>query len=74
MCMRSRFVAIVLGGMALAAVSAGSSPGVPARDAHGVLTGDVKIVLYVQDVRKAVEFYTEVLGFTFHPDNGSSEP
>ena len=66
MCMRSRFVAVVLGGLALAAVSAGSSPGVPARDAHGVFTGDVKIVFYVHDVRKAVEFYTKALGFKFH--------
>ncbi len=66
MCMRSRFRAVVLGAVTLAGVSAGSSPEVPAKNAHGVFTGEVKIVFYVQDVRKAVEFYTEALGFKFH--------
>jgi len=36
------------------------------KDAHGVFTGDVKLVFYVQDVRQAATFYTDALGFTFH--------
>jgi len=36
------------------------------RDAHGVFTGDVKVVFYVKDVRAAAVFYKDVLGFTFH--------
>lgn|GEM_PF-2452808 len=36
------------------------------RTAHGGFVGDVKLVFYVNDVRKSVEYYTNVLGFTFH--------
>ena len=35
------------------------------RAAHGGLVGDVKLVFYVSDVRKSVDYYTDVLGFTF---------
>ncbi|MHC4697884.1 MAG: VOC family protein [Planctomycetota bacterium] len=39
----------------------------PARRAlHGVFTGDAKVVFYVSDVLKSVEFYRGALGFTFH--------
>jgi len=55
-----------LGCLALIALL-GSSSGDTKRDedAHGVFTGDVKLVFYVKDVRQAVTFYTDVLGFTF---------
>jgi predicted enzyme related to lactoylglutathione lyase len=36
-----------------------------ARSAHGVFTGDVKSVLYVEDVEKSVPFFRDVLGFGF---------
>ena len=39
---------------------------VEAKDEHGVFTGDVKLVLYVADVRRSVEFYEGALGFKFH--------
>lgn len=39
-------------------------------------TGEVKLVFYVSDVKKAVAFYRDVLGFTFHHyhdyDSGAS--
>jgi len=35
------------------------------KDSHGQFTGEVKVVFYVSDVRKAVEFYTDALGFKF---------
>jgi len=39
---------------------------VGAKEDHGVFTGDVKLVLYVRDVKRSVEFYRDSLGFTFH--------
>lgn len=36
------------------------------RSQHGIFTGDVKLVLYVRDVRKSVDFYRGALGFEFH--------
>ena len=43
-----------------------SKSATPSRDEHGGFTGEVKLVFYVQDVRRAVEFYRGPLGFTFH--------
>lgn len=37
-----------------------------ARQSHGQLTGDIKLVFYVSDVRKSVEFFTGALGLQFH--------
>lgn len=62
----TKIVAAFLVGMGLCALTARSSTKSPARDDHGVFTGDVKVVFYVQNVRRAVEFYTGALGFTFH--------
>ena len=36
------------------------------RTAHGGLVGDVKLVFYVSDVRKSVDYYSDVLGLPFH--------
>lgn len=36
------------------------------KSAHGVFTGEVKLVFYVSDVRRAVKFYSDALGFEFH--------
>ena len=33
---------------------------------HGAFTGEVKLVFYVKDVRKASAFYADALGFSFH--------
>jgi len=33
------------------------------RDGHGNFTGQVKLVVYVTDVRKSAEFYRDALGF-----------
>ncbi len=46
----------------------GPSDGQPAeaRQLHGQLTGDIKLVFYVSDVRKSVAFFTGALGLKFH--------
>lgn len=65
-------IALLIGGLSL--VSGNPSdiekPAVGRRDAageqHGQFTGEVKLVFYVKDVLKSVEFYRGALGFTFH--------
>ena len=35
------------------------------REAHGIFTGEMKSVLYVNDVEESAPFYRDVLGFGF---------
>ena len=35
------------------------------KEAHGIFTGEIKPVLYVNDVEKSAPFYCDVLGFEF---------
>ncbi len=46
--------------------AASTQPGKDARRLHGRFTGDVKVVLYVRDVRRSAAFFRDALGFTFH--------
>ena len=41
-------------------------PAEPEAREHGTFTGEVKLVFYVENLREAVSFYREALGFTFH--------
>ena len=68
MLMRLRSASVLLASLAFVILPATSaSPGpTEDKDEHGEFTGDVKLVFYVSDVRRAVEFYTETLGFKFH--------
>jgi predicted enzyme related to lactoylglutathione lyase len=50
----------------MAAFTTGAAEPSGAQGEHGGFTGEVKIVLYVRDVRQAVAFYSQALGFTFH--------
>ncbi len=59
-------MAITVVSVGLAALVAHSAPELDAKKAHGTFNGEVKIVFYVLDVRQAVKFYTEALGFRFH--------
>ena len=56
--------AVVTMGMLLLATR--TSSGEAGNADHGGFTGEVKLVFYVQDVRRAVPFYTGALGFKFH--------
>ncbi len=61
---RTLGIAVVVVG--LAAILARSSPKSPDNETHGGVTGEVKLVFYVKDVRNSVKFYTGALGFRFH--------
>ena len=63
---KTKTVVVTLLIVGLVAVVARSVPAVDAKSSHGGFTGDVKLVFYVQDVRQAVAFYTDALGFRFH--------
>lgn len=57
----------IIGGAAL--TGSASDPvesNTDAKGSHGEFTGDIKIVFYVSDVKKAVAFYENALGFKFH--------
>jgi catechol 2,3-dioxygenase-like lactoylglutathione lyase family enzyme len=43
----------------------GETQGNP-KEAHGVFTGEMKVVIYVSDVEQSAPFYRDVLGFDFH--------
>ena len=64
----SRSVPVILPAIAISitAAIAAKGPSDDARRSHGVFTGDLKIVLYVTDIQRAVEYYRDALGFTFH--------
>lgn len=56
---------VSVGLWAVVSVVGQPTPNVKDKDLHGVFTGDVKVVFYVKDVRAAVAFYTDALGFKF---------
>ena len=58
-------MAATIVGVGLLALGARSSSQVPGSDAHGILTGDLRIVFYVRDVQPDVKFYAGAMGFTF---------
>jgi predicted enzyme related to lactoylglutathione lyase len=63
---RGCWIAVTLASAVLILAVSRTSWGETKKAEHGGFTGDVKLVFYVSDVRKAVPLFTEAMGFTFH--------